>query len=228
MNSPSFRLSQQQQNTQQKIFIIGLPRTGTTSICASLLTLGYKVAHTAYVQKAFDDAQVLADTPVFHHYQYLDKKYANAKFIYLSRKKTKWLPSIKQLLQRMSVNLLRDDGGFNPTIKECYLTVFSPFTLDNINDDSFLSTCYDKHHNEINQYFVERENDLLTIDISENGSYQLLLNFLNKSKNNKVATKESDFPKYNAGGKVTAWKDIKHVNKIESTNKGRAEKMSFL
>ncbi|MFQ3195483.1 MAG: hypothetical protein ACI9N3_002317, partial [Colwellia sp.] len=48
-----------------KIFIIGLPRSGTTSICAAMLELGYTVAHTAYTQKTFDQAQVIADTPIF-------------------------------------------------------------------------------------------------------------------------------------------------------------------
>ncbi|MEM7388342.1 MAG: sulfotransferase, partial [Pseudomonadota bacterium] len=46
-----------------KIFIIGLPRTGTTSICNSFLQLGYKTAHTAYTQQAITTADVIADTP---------------------------------------------------------------------------------------------------------------------------------------------------------------------
>jgi len=55
-----------------KIFIIGLPRTGTTSICNSFLQLGYKTAHTAYTQQAIITADVIADTPVFSEYALLD------------------------------------------------------------------------------------------------------------------------------------------------------------
>lgn len=55
-----------------KVFIIGLPRTGTTSLCSFLLNKGLTVAHTAYCQQAFDSAQVIADTPIFHDFQQLD------------------------------------------------------------------------------------------------------------------------------------------------------------
>jgi hypothetical protein len=58
--------------TNEKIFIIGLPRSGTTSICSVMLELGYSVAHTAYTQKTFDNAQVIADTPIFADYKQLD------------------------------------------------------------------------------------------------------------------------------------------------------------
>jgi hypothetical protein len=80
-----------------KIFIIGLPRTGTTSVCAAMLTLGFRVAHTAYTVRAFDEAQVIADTPIFNDYQQLDQAYPKAKFIYLERSLKNWLPSIQQL-----------------------------------------------------------------------------------------------------------------------------------
>ncbi|WP_320819085.1 sulfotransferase, partial [Thalassolituus sp.] len=40
-----------------KIFIIGLPRTGTTSISVALLELGFLVAHTAFTKKAFEVAE---------------------------------------------------------------------------------------------------------------------------------------------------------------------------
>lgn len=208
--------------SHQKIFIIGLPRTGTTSICATLLELGYTVAHTAYIQKAFEQAQVIADTPVFCDYQLLDAHYPNAKFILLDRKLEKWVPSIKQLLNRMYKNVARDDGGFNPIIKRCFQETFSPFSLDNINSESFLQDCYLKHNKEVLNYFSNNQERLLTIDISKENSLQKLNEFL--------STKSSlqSFPVLNVGGKVTAWKDIKHNNKVESTRNGRVEKLPYL
>ena len=35
----------------------------------------------------------------------------------------------------------------------------------------------------------------------------------------------ADFEKMNMGGKVTAWNDIKHPLKVESTAKGRIDKL---
>lgn len=207
-----------------KIFIIGLPRTGTTSICAAMLELGFRVAHTAYTDRAFSEAQVLADTPIFCDYQHLDSAYPDAKFIYLSRAMDKWLPSIKQLLARMHSNLIRDDGGFNPIIKRCYQEIFAPYSLDNINNVEFLAQCYQQHETQVQQYFTDRDSNFLSIDISDSESYNQLLSFLNFPESEIVS---SGFKRLNVGGKVTAWKDIKSSLKVDSTNKGRVTKLPY-
>jgi len=207
-----------------KIFIIGLPRTGTTSVCAAMLELGFRVAHTAYTDRSFSEAQVLADTPIFCDYQHLDSAYPDAKFIYLSRAMDKWLPSIKQLLARMHSNLIRGDGGFNPIIKRCYQEVFAPYSLDNINNIEFLAQCYRQHAAQVQQYFTGRDSNFLSIDISESKSYKQLLSFLNLPDSE---TANTDFKKLNVGGKVTAWKDIKSTLKVDSTNKGRVTKLPY-
>jgi hypothetical protein len=209
----------------EKIFVIGLPRTGTTSVCAAMLTLGFRVAHTAYTDRAFDEAQVIADTPAFYDYQQLDQSYPNAKFIYLERELEKWLPSIQQLLARMHVNLIRDDGGFNPIIKRCYQAVFAPYSLENINNTEFLAQCYQQHKSQIQQYFQTREADFLAIDISDKQSYSQLIKFLDIEESTLTT---SNFEKLNVGGKVTAWKDIKSTLKVDSTNKGRVTRLPYL
>lgn len=206
----------------EKIFIIGLPRTGTTSVCAALLDLGFTVAHTAYTQRTFEHAQIIADTPIFNDYQLLDKHYPKSKFIYLTREPVLWLPSIQQLLLRMAKNLLRSDGGFNPIIKRCYLETFSPLTEKNINSFAFLSQCYQQHQIQIEDYFQRSPNQLLSIDITQPSAYQQLLNFL------ELPIKEGSFKKMNIGGKITAWKDLTHPLKVSSTNKGKATNLNYL
>lgn len=208
--------------TEQKIFIIGLPRTATTSVCAAMLELGFKTAHTAYTNQSMNDAQVIADTPVFCDYQLLDKTYPNAKFIYLQRDSTVWLPSIRQLLIRMYKNLQRTDGGFNPTLKRCYNDIFSPLTLENIENDDFLQSCYDRHQQGINEYFKGREQDLLQIDVSDKNSFDSLLAFL---EIDTIQTQLKGFERINIGGKVTAWKQIKSPLKIEATQKGKVDRV---
>lgn len=207
-----------------KIFIIGLPRTATTSVCVAMLGLGFKTAHNAYTQHAFSEAEVLADTPVFCDYQQLDKHFPNSKFIYLTRDKSLWLPSIKQLLQRMIVNLQRTDGGFNPYLKRCYSEVFSPLSAENIAEDDFLLSCYERHQQGVLGYFNDRQQDLLILDVSEEGSYESLLSFLNVEQ---LDENKRGFKLINMGGKVKAWQDINNVLKIESTNKGRIDKILY-
>lgn len=217
-----------------KIFIIGLPRTGTTSVCAALLNLQYRVAHTAYTKTCFEQAQVLADTPAFCDFSQLDIHYPNAKFIYLERSLNLWLPSIQQLLQRMYANVVRDDGGFNPIIKRCYKNIFAPFTLDNINDSDFLKQCYIRHQQKVMDYFRYRPDDLLVIDVAHEQSYRKLLTFL--SIENTQTTTENvqplnfqwlNFQWLNKGGKVTAWKAINSPYKVESTQNGRVTELPY-
>ena len=205
-----------------KIFILGLPRTGTTSICATMLELGYSVAHTAYTQTTFNHADVIADTPIYNDYALLDRYYPNSQFIYLTRKPEKWLPSIKQLLLRMYNNVIREDGGFNTIIKRCFTDVFSPFTLENINNDAFLLACYNQHKARVTSYFLAKNRAILFIDISESASYDQLINFINCEE------KQGNFPQLNQGGKVTAWKDIKHTKKVESTKNGRISTLDHM
>jgi len=207
-----------------KTFIIGLPRTATTSVCLALLGLGFKTAHNAYTQHAFIEAQALADTPIFCDYKKLDANFPNSKFIYLTRDASLWLPSIKQLLQRMIVNLQRGDGGFNPHLKRCYSEVFSPLSATNITEDEFLLSCYQRHQQGVFDYFNQREQDLLTIDVGDEHSYQALLTFLNIEQ---LDENKRGFKQINIGGKVKAWQDINNVLKVESTNKGRIDKILY-
>ncbi len=209
--------------SEQKIFIIGLPRTSTTSVCLATLDLGFKTAHTAYTQQTMQQAQVIADTPIFCDYQQLDVQYPKAKYIYLTRKPELWLPSIKQLLQRMYKNLQRTDGGFNPVLKRCYNTIFAPLTIDNINKDDFLLNCYQRHFQAAKDYFRGREQDLLIIDVSQPNSYCALVEFLVIKPDKAV---QQGFEHINIGGKVTAWKKIKHPLKIEATLRGRVDKIN--
>ena len=206
-----------------KIFIIGLPRTATTSICKATLELGLTTAHTAYIQKCFQDAQVIADTPIFCDYPLLDEFYPGAKFVHLTRDMSVWIPSIRQLLERMYHNLQRDDGGFNTIIKRCYNQIFAPLTLENIASDQFLGQCFERHQRHIIEYFKDRPNDLLQIDLSDNSSYQALLDFLELA-----SPSNGEFSKVNVGGKVTAWKQIKSPLKIESTRRGRIDTLPYL
>ena len=124
----------------------------------------------------------------------------------------------------MIINLQRSDGGFNPYLKRCYNDIFSPLTAENIEQDDFLLQCYQRHQQGIFDYFQGRSSDLLTIEVNAEQSYQQMLAFLNIAPENG---RDSGFEKINIGGKVKAWQDINNVLKIESTNKGRIDKILY-
>ncbi|WP_405631882.1 sulfotransferase [Pseudoalteromonas sp. Ld20] len=208
-------------NAPTKIFIIGLPRTGTTSVCNAFLQLDFSCAHTAYTKRCMIDAKVIADTPIFNDYQNLDTLYPDSKFIYLERELVKWIPSIRQLLTRMYKNLMREDGGFNPHIKRCYLNTFKDLSLGKLECDAYLQQCYTTHLNGAKQYFSNRPDDFLSIDISDINSFNKLCQFLD------IKSELTNFERMNIGGKVTAWNEIKHPLKVASTAHGKIDKLLY-
>lgn len=203
-----------------KIFIIGLPRTGTTSVCAALLEQDLKVAHTAYSKHTFTLADVIADTPCYCDYQQLDQLFPNSKFIYLERALDTWLPSIQMLLQKISP-YIKPEGKFNPILKRCFNSTFSLSTVPDPCSSKHLTSCYKNHQQEVINYFSNRI-DWLRITINQTNSYAELMQFLGLKHG-----PNDNFPHLNQGRMITAWKDIKHPNKVNSDAFGPERRQFF-
>lgn len=204
-----------------KLFIIGLPRTGTTSVCATLLDLGYKVAHTAYSKRTFELAEVIADTPAFCDYPQLDQLFPQSRFIYLHRPLQLWTPSIKLLLQKIHHKAQNNPQAFHPVMLRCYRRCFGELGHLQQSSEEFLQACFDNHRNQVEQYFFGRK-DWLSLDIAEPESYSRLLDFLSRE-----ADPVGRFRYLNAEGQISAWNKIRHPLKISSNAVG-AERRRFL
>ncbi|TKB45756.1 sulfotransferase [Thalassotalea mangrovi] len=206
-----------QQPSVEKLFVVSLPRTATTSFCLAMLEQGFTVAHTAYTQETFARAKVIADTPVFSDYARLDRLYPDARFVYLERNPDEWLPSIRQLLLRMQKNLQRQDGGFNPILKRCYGEVFGQYSEAELSQDQYLLDCYYQHQQQVVSYFAERDQDFLRLQANDPLWWQSVATLIDHPMT------PAPFPHVNKGGKVTKWNDLKHPLKIDSTRNGRSE-----
>jgi len=204
-----------------KLFIIGLPRTGTTSISVALLDYGFKVAHTAYTKRTFELADVISDAPCFCDYPQLDKLFPNSKFVYLERALEGWIPSMRMLLNKMLPELTPKTGYLNPVLKRCINTSFKLTTTTDPLSEQHLSACYVDHQKNVLTYFKERQ-DFLKIDISQSGSLTKLLQFLEISKENST-----NFPHLNEGKQVDSWQKLKHTNKINSLSSGKEHRKFF-
>jgi hypothetical protein len=204
-----------------KIFIIGLPRTGTTSISVALLDYGFKVAHTAYTKRAFELADVISDAPCFCDYQELDALFPNSKFIYLDRALTNWVPSVQMLLNKMLPELTPKTGYLNAVLKRCINASFKLSVTVEPLREQHLTACYLDHQHNVFKYFAGRT-DFLTIDVSQSGSLGKLLQFLKIS-----GESAGDFPHLNAGKQVNSWQQLKHPNKINSLSAGKEHKRFF-
>ncbi|WP_252731788.1 sulfotransferase family protein [Psychrosphaera sp. F3M07] len=201
-----------------KIFIIGLPRTGTTSISVALLEMGLSVAHTAFTKKAFEMADAISDAPCFSDYKHLDQLFPNSKFIYLTRELDKWLPSITMLLGKMAPRLDSKTGVFHPILKRSFHHTFSanlPLS------ESELVECYKRHEQEVRSYFKNRD-DFMSVDVSEQDSLLKISQFLGLTPKDGA-----EFPKLNVGRNVASWREYKHPNKINSNLAGVEHRKYF-
>ena len=202
-----------------KLFIIGLPRTGTTSISVSLLE-HFKVAHTAYTKRAFELADVVSDCPCFSDYQQLDVLFPESKFVYLQRPLDRWLPSIQMLLSKM-LPMLNAETYVNPILKRSFGQTFDLNNVDNHLDGVHLTACYQHHEQLVMNYFHGRD-DLLSIDISQADSLPQLLSFLGLQHSG-----DEQFPHLNIGRRVDSWGEFKHANKVNANAAGRERRKFF-
>ncbi len=212
-----------------KLFVVGLPRTGTTSLCAALLDLGYGVAHTAYTDQAFERADVIADTPVFSEYKHLDLYFPNSKFIHLSRPMDEWLPSIQRLRAKIIQKHERNANAFHPLLVNAYEAVFGRFISGEMLSEEDLIGCFLNHQDSVETVFRERPNDFLSIDITDSSSYDQLINFLSTPESIKTGSQQINqrepqkraFPHLNSDGEISAWDKIKHPLKVSSNLVGK-------
>jgi hypothetical protein len=204
-----------------KLFIIGLPRTGTTSVSVALLDYGFKVAHTAYTKRAFELADVVSDAPCFCDYAQLDKLFPNSKFVYLNRALQDWIPSMQRLLIKMLPELHPKTGYLHPILKRSIQQTFALSTSPDALSNEHLTRSYLKHQQQVMDYFSHRD-DFLMIDVAADNSLNILLNFINIPANNDIL-----FPTLNVGKTVDSWKEIKHPNKINSLSAGKEHRAFF-
>ncbi len=181
---------------------------------------GLKVAHTAYTIQSFEQADVVSDSPCYSDYPQLDTIYPGSKFLYLERDLDTWLPSMRLLLKKITP-YIQPNGRFNPIIKRCYRTVFSFDGTGDLPSDEHLRACYQNHREQIHQYFADRS-DWVSLNITDPEAPLKLWHFLGLT-----GTLPDVFPHINRGRMITAWKDIKHPNKINSVASGPHRRKFF-
>ena len=141
-------------------------------------------------------------------------------FVYLDRSLDGWIPSAQKLLEKMQPNL-QPDGHFNPIIKRCFRDTFA---LDQIPEPlcpDHLQACYQRHQQQVEAYFADRD-DLLHLDVSQPGSLTQLLKFMGQPTDHAL-----DFPHLNADNKISAWRNLKHPNKVNASASGPERRRFF-
>jgi hypothetical protein len=186
---------------REKVFGIGLSRTGTTSLTEALRILGYKAVHCPLSIVAFNGKglklstdivrqfDAFTDSPVARMYRELDQTFPGSKFVLTTRPIDKWMGSMRRMRPSFVLltvlpkvrQLARDFGG-----------------TASFADERVLATAFVNHTRNVREYFGERlGRDLLVLDVGAPDAWEKLCGFLG----HKAPARP--FPHYNRGYSTT-------------------------
>lgn len=194
---------------KNKIFVIGHNKTATTSVITNIRDFGFKIGLQRngeilldfYLKNNFDPiiefcktADAFKDIPFSMHntYKHLDSSFPNSKFILTVRdNENDWYDSIIRFHTKLfngrlpKAEMLKN----NKYVKLGWM--YEVHTkMYGVNDDDLynkkkLIDYYNKHNEDIIEYFKDRPNDLLILNVKEENGFSSFCNFLgveNKGK----------------------------------------------
>lgn len=194
-----------------KIFGVGANKTGTTSLNTAMKELGFTVGYQGkaeglihyWAQRDFNpiikychSAQFFQDIPFSLPYTYiaLDYAFPNSKFILTVRDdEEQWYNSItnfhaKKWGRENRIPTQEDLQSANYIYKgypwEANRLIFDTPRSDPYNKE-LLIQFYKGHNREIIKFFRHRPNDLLVVNVAEEGALKMLCDFLGVSSNHK-------------------------------------------
>src|SRR5690554_614367 len=195
---------------KNKVFIISLHKTGTTSLSRFFEKMGYMVTgpdthlfkpmlqgNYEEIDVFLNQYEVFQDDPWYMIYPYLFQKFPNATFIYLEREENSWIQSVQRFYGK---------DRYNNTIRRYFYG--SADTISN--KDAYLKK-YRDHNKEVKDFFNAKGN-FITISITNDKDAIRLQKFLgepirfqsfphkNKSPRTNKEKKNKQFKKLIKGG----------------------------
>lgn len=171
-----------------RIFGIGIHKTATTSLYNAFKILGFKAGHweNAHWAKAvwnevnnlgksisLERFYTICDIPISQLYKQLDLVYPNSKFVLTIREESDWIESIKNHFDS-KINPFQKTWDQDPFTHKIHLYIYGRKKFDK---EIFLSA-YRKHNAEVIEYFKDRPNDLLIMNMNKKNEWKELCNFL--------------------------------------------------
>lgn len=167
--------------SQSKVFCIGFQKTGTTSLYAALTTLGYRTAavvgrelsvselkekalHLCLDAAKTHDAAQDMPWPLF--FRELDNAFPGSRFILTLRDADRWFASL--------------EGHFGDEPHAMQEFTYGVASASG-NRDRFVAT-YESHNASVRDYFKDRPDDLLIMDLEDGDGWDALCPFLDARK----------------------------------------------
>jgi hypothetical protein len=162
---------------QTKVFCIGFHKTGTTSLEMALKKLGYrvkgsfgtkdpdiasKVHEMAYAM--VDEFDAFEDNPWPILYRELDQRFPGSKYVHTRRPTENWIRSQVKDFATTETPMRRWIYGENAGCPAG-------------NENTYIAR-YERHNREVQEYFANRSDDLLIIDLPNDDGWSRLCPFL--------------------------------------------------
>ena len=187
---------------QTKVFCIGRNKTGTTSLRTALSDLGYRVGDQWKAERLIEHwrdrdfqliieycqtADAFQDVPFSWPFTYviLDQVFPESKFILSVRDPDDWYDSyIRHQKQVVGTDELPtpEELKAHPYVREGWIydaKIWTGRPKEKFYDENFLKDRFNRYNRNVKDYFRFKDN-LLTIDVAEDGAYQELCSFLGK------------------------------------------------
>lgn len=173
-----------------KIFGIGLSRTGTKSLTAALKILGYRISHYPCDKKTFKELSTgiynlsilekcdgITDITVVPFFPQVDRIYPASRFILTLREKESWLDSMeKHFAVNPLSNILPDFLYERKTRRFLRAAVYGIYTFNR----ERMSYVFDAHLTKVREYFHDRKEKLLEMDITAGEGWEKLCPFVDR------------------------------------------------
>jgi hypothetical protein len=186
----------------QKVFGIGLSKTGTTSLTAALEILGIPTIHNPHDGRTqrelqsgrpqltiLEEYRAVTDIPVAPYYAQLDHLYPESKFILTVRDIDSWVESARNHWR------LIPSWEADPFYGFLHAAVYGCLEFD----EERFRWAYETHVQNVERYFSGRPEDLLIMDIVGGEGWEVLCPFLG------IEVPEVPFPHRNTAAETAAW-----------------------
>lgn len=161
-----------------RVFGIGLSRTGTSSLNAALLVLGFRARHFPSLtlfpaglrirRREFGRYDAMTDLPVALFFRELDRRFPGSKFVHTVRDVESWLESCARYRR------FAPDFPASRRVLALRKQFYGTATFDR---ERFRAV-HEAHGAAVRAWFAARPGDLLELDITRGQGFELLCPFL--------------------------------------------------
>lgn len=159
---------------KQKVWGVGPGRTGTRTLCKCLELMGYQPIHNPISLAAAEEYDSAVEGACLGGYRYLACRHPNSKFILTTRDLFSWIESCRRAFDKWPLDRLKSEPEYYSAAIKNRLARFGCTEFNR----KALIEHYFRHQAEVTNFFVDKPDRLLVVDLTRACSWEPLCSFL--------------------------------------------------